>query len=114
VKGIGRNEPCPCGSGKKHKRCCADGPAKAKTVTVMLIGLLLAALAGLVVAVWAPRSGVSPSQVWSAEHGHWHNVGGQLHRFRADPGYSARRSGDSRKDMVVPTRPLARRPLNPR
>jgi transposase-like protein len=21
---IGRNEPCPCGSGKKHKRCCLD------------------------------------------------------------------------------------------
>ena len=21
---IGRNDPCPCGSGKKHKRCCAD------------------------------------------------------------------------------------------
>ncbi len=20
---IGRNEPCPCGSGKKHKKCCA-------------------------------------------------------------------------------------------
>lgn len=20
---VGRNEPCPCGSGKKHKRCCA-------------------------------------------------------------------------------------------
>lgn len=20
---IGRNDPCPCGSGKKHKRCCA-------------------------------------------------------------------------------------------
>ena len=19
---IGRNDPCPCGSGKKHKRCC--------------------------------------------------------------------------------------------
>jgi len=19
---IGRNEPCPCGSGRKHKRCC--------------------------------------------------------------------------------------------
>jgi len=19
---IGRNEPCPCGSGKKHKHCC--------------------------------------------------------------------------------------------
>jgi hypothetical protein len=22
---VGRNEPCPCGSGKKHKRCCASG-----------------------------------------------------------------------------------------
>jgi hypothetical protein len=21
---IGRNDPCPCGSGKKYKRCCAD------------------------------------------------------------------------------------------
>jgi len=23
---IGRNEPCPCGSGKKFKRCCGKGP----------------------------------------------------------------------------------------
>ena len=21
---IGRNDPCPCGSGKKFKKCCAD------------------------------------------------------------------------------------------
>ena len=21
---IGRNDPCPCGSGKKYKKCCAD------------------------------------------------------------------------------------------
>lgn len=21
---VGRNDPCPCGSGKKHKKCCAD------------------------------------------------------------------------------------------
>lgn len=21
---IGRNDPCPCGSGKKYKRCCYD------------------------------------------------------------------------------------------
>lgn len=21
-KKTGRNDPCPCGSGKKHKRCC--------------------------------------------------------------------------------------------
>jgi len=21
---VGRNEPCPCGSGRKHKHCCAN------------------------------------------------------------------------------------------
>lgn len=24
---IGRNEPCPCGSGKKHKKCCLNSEA---------------------------------------------------------------------------------------
>jgi len=24
---VGRNEPCPCGSGKKYKRCCHGGKA---------------------------------------------------------------------------------------
>ncbi len=24
---IGRNKPCPCGSGKKYKRCCGKGAA---------------------------------------------------------------------------------------
>ena len=22
---VGRNDPCPCGSGKKHKKCCGSG-----------------------------------------------------------------------------------------
>jgi len=22
VKKVGRNDPCPCGSGKKYKKCC--------------------------------------------------------------------------------------------
>ncbi|MCF7968728.1 MAG: SEC-C domain-containing protein [Methylococcaceae bacterium] len=21
---VGRNDPCPCGSGKKYKKCCLD------------------------------------------------------------------------------------------
>jgi uncharacterized protein YecA (UPF0149 family) len=25
VSKIGRNEPCPCGSGKKYKKCCGLG-----------------------------------------------------------------------------------------
>ena len=24
---IGRNDPCPCGSGQKHKKCCGNKPA---------------------------------------------------------------------------------------
>jgi hypothetical protein len=37
---IGRNEPCPCGSGKKHKRCCRGAPA-----TLALAGTSVVALA---------------------------------------------------------------------
>jgi len=25
----GRNDPCPCGSGRKYKRCCLDRDTKA-------------------------------------------------------------------------------------
>jgi hypothetical protein len=29
---VGRNEPCPCGSGRKYKQCCLDkDEAKART-----------------------------------------------------------------------------------
>jgi hypothetical protein len=28
---VGRNDPCPCGSGKKYKRCCLGDPMKAGT-----------------------------------------------------------------------------------
>jgi preprotein translocase subunit SecA len=24
---VGRNDPCPCGSGKKYKKCCGAGTA---------------------------------------------------------------------------------------
>jgi len=25
ISKIGRNDPCPCGSGKKYKKCCGKG-----------------------------------------------------------------------------------------
>jgi SWIM/SEC-C metal-binding protein len=28
VAKIGRNDPCPCGSGKKFKKCCVDQPQR--------------------------------------------------------------------------------------
>ena len=27
-KKVGRNDPCPCGSGKKYKQCCGKGLAE--------------------------------------------------------------------------------------
>ena len=29
---IGRNDPCPCGSGKKYKKCCLRKDQAAKQV----------------------------------------------------------------------------------
>ena len=26
---VGRNDPCPCGSGRKFKKCCVDAPMRA-------------------------------------------------------------------------------------
>ena len=31
---IGRNDPCPCGSGKKYKKCCAKKALGPRKVTV--------------------------------------------------------------------------------
>jgi len=25
ARSLGRNDPCPCGSGKKYKKCCGQG-----------------------------------------------------------------------------------------
>ena len=36
MKEIGRNDPCPCGSGKKFKKCCAlKTPMQRRTFTVI-------------------------------------------------------------------------------
>jgi hypothetical protein len=37
-KTIGRNEPCPCGSGKKYKRCCGVSAAPKLTVPKQAVG----------------------------------------------------------------------------
>lgn len=39
TKEIGRNDPCPCGSGKKYKKCCELRLGKRKfTATVLSSG----------------------------------------------------------------------------
>lgn len=73
---IGRNEPCPCGSGQKYKRCCALKAQKASLgsrIAISVIGLML--LTGAVymfVSINDDDQALQPERVWSEEHGHWH------------------------------------------
>ena len=47
---VGANEPCPCGSGKKYKRCCAlEDPKTAKRRRRRI--LQYSAIAGAIVAI---------------------------------------------------------------
>lgn len=42
MKKIGRNDPCPCGSGKKYKRCCMNSAGKQHSELVDSIEQMLA------------------------------------------------------------------------
>ena len=72
----GRNDTCPCGSGKKYKKCCELKQQKKSGGMFLLIvvGLLMAG--GLVAGVssmLSDRGHTGRTQgVWSPEHGHYH------------------------------------------
>lgn len=71
----GRNDLCPCGSGKKFKRCCEARQQKNRLSTVMMVLVAAALLGGVAFAVSSLGEGSStpaPGRVWSQEHGHWH------------------------------------------
>ena len=74
----GRNEPCPCGSGKKYKNCHESKTSSARTSRILMVvvgAAVLAALAAGVLSVTGERSR-STVRVWSAEHGHYHDASG--------------------------------------
>jgi hypothetical protein len=71
----GRNDTCPCGSGKKFKKCCELKQGKrSNNVMLIVVGVLMAA--GVVAGITAFTSDrghtVRTQGVWSAEHGHYH------------------------------------------
>lgn len=93
---VGRNEPCPCGSGKKFKNCCDGRTAVKSSKGLIIIVAAIAAVAALgflplilpkseakqaSAPVAPPRTpkeqppGPAPAgKVWSKEHGHWHDA----------------------------------------
>ncbi len=52
---IGRNDPCPCGSGKKYKACCALKAKSTLNRKVLLVGIATIAVVILLV-IFLPRS----------------------------------------------------------
>ncbi len=79
---VGRNEPCPCGSGQKYKRCCDGKESRQRTmvskgliaVVILLVGF---AAVGVFMSMRSdgPATPASTRRVWSEEHGHFHDVG---------------------------------------
>jgi hypothetical protein len=79
-----RNELCPCGSGRKFKRCCGNVDLAAEDTASRFFGVAailaaLMAIGGAFVFVRAYFVEETGKKVWSAEHGHYHTVGGGGH-----------------------------------
>jgi hypothetical protein len=71
----GRNDRCPCGSGRKFKKCCEVRATRRRLSNLMIALVAAAVLGGLAFAFTARDEGTSTpgaGRVWSAEHGHWH------------------------------------------
>lgn len=94
-KSFGRNDPCPCGSGKKFKQCCwgkvsVEGSrwSRKAVFLVFLVGAVIT-LAGLnlrreltggepsrtgptTAPATIPLYDAANNQHWDPGHGHWH------------------------------------------
>ena len=74
---LGRNDPCPCGSGDKYKHCCMNETAwyqnKLFSGTLMAVVLVTALfLIGLLFFGGGQAPDCPSGQVWSEAHGHCH------------------------------------------
>ncbi|MBJ94799.1 MAG: hypothetical protein CMP23_10060 [Rickettsiales bacterium] len=74
---VGRNDPCPCGSGKKYKRCClgtAEDPsqeARNFVPALIVLGLGLAVSAWVLVVSTAANGGLCAVVACLAAGGAW-------------------------------------------
>ena len=82
MKKVGRNDPCPCGSGKKYKQCHAlkEAEQNVRSSKLGLIGfaaVIALGVGGLAIGFTDRGDGsMAAGRVWSAEHQHWHNADG--------------------------------------
>jgi len=84
---VGRNDRCPCGSGKKFKNCCANKRATRMSPTQWAaVAAIVVAASVLVMLLFnmaqgggggtaVPRSGsCPPGQIWDPSHNHCHRI----------------------------------------
>lgn len=70
---VGRNDTCPCGSGRKFKQCCAlKAERRSRTASIAVIAVAVAIVGVIVYSFTSGGSG--PRQVWDPVHGHYHTV----------------------------------------
>lgn len=70
---IGRNEPCPCGSGLKYKRCCAlkqdRMPAGSRIILAAIAAVLIVGAVFMLVSLNDGDNGqLAPARVWHGDH----------------------------------------------
>ena len=71
---VGRNDPCPCGSGRKFKQCCAAKAERKSRFGLYAVVAVLVAIAGVIAYTFTVDGGSGPRQVWDPVHGHYHTV----------------------------------------
>lgn len=74
---VGRNETCPCGSGKKYKQCCESKAGGSGVQSRVIMLLIAAAIVAAILAGLSNRGSSGGGGVWSAEHGHYHDANGR-------------------------------------
>ena len=71
---VGRNDPCPCGSGRKYKQCCGvKSESRSHWGTYALIGVVVA-IVGVIAYTFTTEGVGGGRQVWDPDHGHYHTV----------------------------------------
>ena len=73
----GRNEQCPCGSGRKFKKCCESKTESRQASRLLIIAVGAALVAAIVAGVASFTNDSQPSvRVWDPAHGHYHDANG--------------------------------------
>jgi hypothetical protein len=68
---VGRNDPCPCGSGKKHKHCCEKNSGQMSRTSQFAVIAVVVAIAATLVYTFSWDHGAAGGQQ-DPHYGHNH------------------------------------------